>query len=52
MSRVILTLNSGSSSLKASLFRADGTRSDWCYGHIGQGFPHDHAEALLQKNPR
>lgn len=46
MSRGILTLNSGSSSLKASLFRADGTRSDWCYGHIGEGFPHDHAEAF------
>ncbi len=42
----ILTLNSGSSSLKASLFRADGTRRDWRYGHIGQGFPHDHAAAF------
>jgi acetate kinase len=42
----VLTLNSGSSSLKASLFRADGTRHDWSYGHIGQGFPHDHAEAF------
>ena len=42
----VLTLNSGSSSLKASLFRADGTRRDWRYGHIGQGFPHDHAEAF------
>ncbi len=29
VSRTILTLNSGSSSLKASLFRADGTRRDW-----------------------
>lgn len=48
MNRVsaILTLNSGSSSLKASLFQADGTRRDWRYGHIGQGFPHDHAEAF------
>ena len=47
----ILTLNSGSSSLKASLFRADGTRRDWVYGHIGRGFPHDHAttfDALLK----
>jgi acetate kinase len=42
----VLSLNSGSSSLKASLFRADGTRHDWYYGHIGQGFPHDHAEAF------
>lgn len=46
MSLAILTLNSGSSSLKASLFRADGTRRDWRYGHIGQGFPLNHAEAL------
>ena len=46
VSRTILTLNSGSSSLKASLFRADGTRRDWRYEHIGQGFPHDHAEAF------
>ena len=36
VSRTILTLNSGSSSLKASLFRADGTRRDWRYTHIGQ----------------
>ena len=42
----VLTLNSGSSSLKASLFRGDGTRRDWRYEHIGQGFPHDHAEAF------
>lgn len=42
----VLTLNSGSSSLKASLFHADGTRRDWRYEHIGQGFPHDHAEAF------
>ena len=46
VSRTILTLNSGSSSLKASLFRADGTRRDWRYEHIGQGFPHDHVEAF------
>ncbi len=42
----LLTLNSGSSSLKASLFRADGSRRDWRSAHIGQGFPHDHAEAF------
>lgn len=46
MSRVVLALNSGSSSLKASLFRADGTRQNWRYEHIGDGFPHDHAEAF------
>ena len=46
MSLAILTLNSGSSSLKASLFRRDGTRGEWRYGHIGQGFPHDHEEAF------
>lgn len=42
----ILTINSGSSSLKASLFRADGTRQDFRYEHIGQGFPHDHRYAF------
>ena len=48
----ILTVNSGSSSLKASLFLADGTRRNLRYEHIGHGFPHDHAEAfsaLMQK---
>lgn len=42
----VLTINSGSSSLKASLFRGDGTRRDFRYAHIGHGFPHDHAEAF------
>ncbi len=42
----ILTLNSGSSSLKARLYSAEGRRRDWRYAHIGQGFPHDHAEAF------
>ena len=46
MSRTLLALNSGSSSLKASLFRADGTRRNLRYDHIGDGFPHDHAEAF------
>jgi acetate kinase len=46
MSLAILTLNSGSSSLKASLFRRDGTRHDWRYEHIGQGYPHDHEAAF------
>ncbi len=31
LARTVLTLNSGSSSLKVSLFRADGTRSNWHY---------------------
>ena len=42
----ILTINSGSSSLKASLFKADGSRRNFRYEHIGHGFPHDHAEAF------
>lgn len=46
MSLSVLTLNSGSSSLKASLFRRDGTRHDWRYEHIGQDFPHDHEQAF------
>lgn len=44
--RNILTINSGSSSLKASLFAADGARRDFRYAHIGHGFPHDHDEAF------
>jgi acetate kinase len=42
----ILTINSGSSSLKASLFLSDGTRRNFRYEHIGHGFPHDHDEAF------
>lgn len=42
----VLTLNSGSSSLKASLFRADGTRRDWRYEPTGQGLGRDHAAAF------
>lgn len=42
----ILTINSGSSSLKASLFLNDGTRRNFRYEHIGHGFPHDHDEAF------
>ena len=42
----ILTVNSGSSSLKASFFGTDGSRRDFRYEHIGHGFPHDHAEAF------
>ncbi len=44
--KTILTVNSGSSSLKASLFLADSSRRDFRYAHIGHGFPHDHAEAF------
>jgi len=32
--QTILTINSGSSSLKASLFQADGTRRNFHYGHV------------------
>jgi acetate kinase len=32
--KTILTINSGSSSLKASLFHADGSRRDLHYGHV------------------
>jgi len=32
--KTILTLNSGSSSVKASLFDADGSRRDYFYGHL------------------
>jgi acetate kinase len=42
----ILTINSGSSSLKASLFLSDGSRRNFRYEHIGHGFPHNHAEAF------
>jgi len=43
---LLLTINSGSSSLKASLFLEDGTRLNFRYEHIGHGFPHDHDEAF------
>jgi len=42
----ILTVNSGSSSLKASLFRADGGRRDFRYAHIGGEALRDHAAAF------
>lgn len=42
----ILTINSGSSSLKASLFLSNGNRRNFRYDHIGHGFPHDHHEAF------
>lgn len=46
MTRVILTLNSGSSSLRASLFRADGTRRTWHYGQLGDDVEAGHAQAF------
>lgn len=42
----VLTINSGSSSLKASLFLPGGERRNFRYEHIGHGFPRDHAEAF------
>ncbi len=42
----LLTINSGSSSLKASLFLPDGERHNFAFAHIGHGFPHDHREAF------
>ncbi len=42
----LLVLNSGSSSLKASLFLPNGERINYHYEHIGHGFPHDHHEAF------
>lgn len=42
----ILTINSGSSSLKASLFLADGERRNFRYEHIGHGRLHNHVEAF------
>ena len=46
MNNTILTINSGSSSLKASLFLPDGNRRNFRFEHIGHGFPHDHNEAF------
>lgn len=42
----ILTVNSGSSSLKASLFGTDGDRRDFRYEHIGGEGPKDHGAAF------
>ncbi|HEY9098041.1 MAG TPA: acetate kinase [Thiobacillus sp.] len=46
VSRTILTLNSGSSSLKASLFRADDTRRDWHYKQTDPSHPYSMTEAF------
>ena len=42
----ILTINCGSSSLKASLFLADGSRRDFRYGHISDDKTHSLQEAF------
>ena len=42
----VLTVNSGSSSLKASLFQSDGTRLNFRYERIGSGEFKDHAAAF------
>ncbi len=42
----ILVINSGSSSLKASLFGTDGARRDFNYPHIGRGILHDQRAAF------
>lgn len=46
MKRRILTVNSGSSSLKFGLFRADGTRRNWHYPLAGQHAAGDLARAF------
>lgn len=46
VSRSVLTINSGSSSLKASLFRADGSRRDWHYTQSGPSTPQAHDQAF------
>lgn len=42
----ILTINSGSSSLKASLFLAEGERQNFRYENIGRSHLRNHAEAF------
>ena len=44
--RSILTINSGSSSLKVSLFRADGSRRDWRYEQTDPSHPYNQSEAF------
>jgi len=41
----ILTINSGSSSIKASLFHGDGSRRDFHYGHVRK--PHEVFDRLI-----
>ncbi|NOS95980.1 MAG: acetate kinase [Methylotenera sp.] len=42
----VLTINSGSSSLKASLFLANGERRNFHYAHIGDDHYQNHAKAF------
>ncbi|MDO9049897.1 MAG: acetate kinase [Methylotenera sp.] len=42
----VLTINSGSSSLKASLFSASGERRNFHYAHIGDNHCQNHAKAF------
>jgi acetate kinase len=44
----ILTVNSGSSSLKASLFGADGQRRNFRYERIGHGVLRRHEDAFAR----
>ncbi len=46
MKRSVLALNSGSSSLKASLFRADGKRRNWHFKLTDHSHPQAQTEAL------
>ncbi|MCX7628313.1 MAG: acetate kinase [Methylophilaceae bacterium] len=46
MDMAVLTVNSGSSSVKASFFAADGRRRDLRYEHIGRGRLRDHHTAF------
>ena len=43
LNRAVLTINSGSSSIKASMFSSDGSRSNFRYEHL-----HEHEEAFKQ----
>ncbi|MBY0579745.1 MAG: hypothetical protein K2P57_11950 [Burkholderiales bacterium] len=46
MTKTVLTINSGSSSLKASLFHADGSRRNFHYGHVRE--PREAFDRLLK----
>lgn len=48
MSRSVLTVNSGSSSLKLSFFSRDGGRRDWRYGAVGD-HPERAFDAMLRE---
>ena len=43
----ILAINSGSSSLKASLFMANGERQNFRYAYSGSDYIHSHAKAFI-----